>query len=56
MTNGEIHAIVAFLSQEVEPFMGNRITKENLIELVRNSEVIEIESDDIPYLHNHEKY
>lgn len=51
LSQQELHAIVEYLSSYCKPFGSSRMKKQILTELVKESQVIEIESDDKPFTH-----
>ncbi len=51
LNTAELEAICEYLHSKVEPFMPTAVTKNLLLKLVGESEVVDIESDAIPFNH-----
>jgi hypothetical protein len=47
----ELHACVEFLAAHVKPFSNRRIRHDQLTKLIEGGEVLEIESNNLPFSH-----
>lgn len=55
LNDAELFVISEYLQKHVAPFSTSRMRKQVLNDLIYNGEVVEITSDDVPYIHNLDK-
>ena len=56
LNNLEIKACLEYLQKYVRPFSAKVISRDRMNVLIRNSKVLELESDETPFSHNLDQY